>query len=133
MKRLLKHNLFLFSLTLIMHFQCNGDISGQLETFEITAPGREEFALVPFFSASTSYISGGLTFTYPIGLFSSPPTVRISIELSGIGYLTSLVVSPQITVNSATSTTVRVNLGTLVSIIEAGTGDVIVHLFANET
>ncbi|MGB8367526.1 MAG: hypothetical protein WCD44_04165, partial [Candidatus Babeliales bacterium] len=108
-------------------------ISGQLETIETPVPGRNEIVLVPFFSASASYINGGLTFIYPIGLFSSTPTVRIGIELGGIGYLLSRTISAQITANSASSTTIRVNLGTVGLITEAATGDVIVHLFANET
>ncbi len=131
MKHFLK-KIFLL-LPLIIHSPCYGDVSGYIEAIEITVPGREDNIQVPYFAASASYVSGGVTFTYPMGLFSSAPTVKIGIELSGIGFLASRVISAQITANSSTSTTVRVNLGTIITILEAGTGDVIVHLFAVET
>jgi len=124
--------LFLFSLSATTNFNCSGAISGRLNAIIIPVAGQEETVEVPFFSASASYENGGLTFTYPSGLFSTTPSVRVSAELSGANYSSTQTVSTQITANSTTSTTVRVNLGTVLSITEADDDDVIVHLFANE-
>lgn len=124
--------LFIFLLAATTNFNCSGAIAGRLTAVVIPVAGQEEEVQVPFFSASASYENGGLTFTYPSGLFSTTPSVRVSAELSGASYSSSQTVSTQITSNSTTSTTVRVNLGTVLSITEAADDDVIVHLFANE-
>lgn len=132
MKYFSKKLSLLFLLSSITSFNCYSAIAGRLTAVIIPVAGQEEEVQVPFFSASASYENGGLTFTYPSGLFSSTPSVRVSAELTGLSYSTSRTVSTQITANSASSTTVRVNLGTTGAVTEAADDDVVIHLFANE-
>ena len=81
-----------------------------------------------YFSQSLPYTQGGLTFTYPTGLFTNPPTIQITIQSGTV--LTTTLFTPMVTSNSATSTTVYVNASTLLSILEATSSQVTVHLVA---
>lgn len=104
-------------------------VSGPLaQETEITA-GHIQKTILHYAAEEKDYVNGGITFTYPTGLFSQAPTVRITIE-SKIGYSASELITPCITANSSTQTTVRVNKGTLSVFQEAATNDVAVHLFA---
>jgi len=92
-------------------------------------PGNTERNVVHYATEGKDYVNGGITFSYPSGLFSQVPTVRITIETK-MGYSSSELITPCITANSATQTTIRVNKGTVSSFEEAPTGYVRVHLFA---
>ncbi len=92
-------------------------------------PGHIERSVVHYAAEEKDYVNGGITFSYPSGLFSQAPTVRITIETK-MGYYSSELITPCITANSATQTTIRVNKGTIASFEEVSTGDVSVHLFA---
>jgi len=84
------------------------------------------------FCQSLNYVNGGVIFTYPNGLFTSPPCVNVSTTLLGQVYSSDLIVSEFIISNSIASATVRVNLGTVGGITEASNNDVIVNLCAFE-
>ncbi len=77
------------------------------------------------------YVAGGVTFNYPAGMFSSAPNVRLAIELKNLTYSTGQIISPIITANTTTSTTVRVNVGTTASMSEALTDDITIYIFAS--
>ena len=126
MKRLLT---LLCATLLIQTFGCYsemliGSLTQEIETTTSITRKRLRFA-----ADEKDYINGGITFNYPTGCFSVPPTVRITIETK-IGYSSTELMSPCITSNNATQTTVRVNKGTTASISEASTDDVCVHIFA---
>lgn len=82
---------------------------------------------------SLSYAPGGVTFTYPSGLFTNPPTVTIGVQ--GVSLPTgTTIVSPIVIANAATSTTVQVFVGDiLLGILEAASGEVTVHIRATGT
>lgn len=121
--------ILLCSTLLIQTFGCCaemivGSLVQEIETTTSITRKRLHFA-----ADEQDYVNGGLTFNYPAGWFSASPTVRITIETK-IGYSSTELITPCITSNDATQTTVRVNKGTTTSISEASTGDVCVHLFA---
>ncbi len=92
-------------------------------------PGHIKREILHYAAEEKDYVNGGITFSYPSGLFSQAPTVRITIETK-LGYSSLELITPCITANSATQTTIRVNKGTVSLFEEAPTGFVIVHLFA---
>lgn len=95
-----------------------------------TGAGATQLSPLNYAAQTLSYTAGGITFTYPAGFFSAPPTVLISLTLTGLSYTTATTVVAMIASNSASSTTVRVNKATLASILEAGTNDVEISIFA---
>lgn len=113
--------------TIIVFQYIHADMqSGHMYQEIASEQGRVDIVKMNFATDVLPYVSGGLTFTYPTGLFSTAPRVQITIErafslLSATAFITS---------NSATSTTVRVVLGSLLSILEAATGTVTVYLLA---
>lgn len=120
---------FLFLSTI--SFYSEGVVTGRLSTF-ISNPSGFQSSLTPYCIDTASYVNGGVTFTYPAGLFSATPTIRVSLEENTTAYSTSQVFVAEITVNSATATTIRVNLVTTSSITEASSDEVTVHIFAIE-
>jgi hypothetical protein len=82
------------------------------------------------------YTNGGLTFTYPVGLFPQAPIVTVSLQPNGVVPMDTTYVA-EITTNSATSTMITVKeIATIspgvVSISEAATNDATIYLQAFE-
>jgi len=119
-------------LFLMVSFHCKGLVTGNLLTFETQAPGLLREDVIPYFLDNASYVNGGVTFTYPAGLFSTTPTIRVSLEENATVYSTSQVFVAHITSSSATSVTIRVNLVTTSTISEASNNEVTVHINAIE-
>ena len=119
-------------LFLIISFHCKGFVTCNIERFESVADGLLQNSEILYFIDNASYVNGGVTFTYPVGLFSITPTIRVSLEENTTAYSTSQVFVPHITTSSATSVTIRVNLVTTATITEASNDEVIVHIFAIE-
>jgi hypothetical protein len=107
------------------------DISGIITTSVEVSPGYTQYGNAYWYSASAPYVNGGVTFTFPTNLFLQTPTVVASVSIGSSGsYSASTTVSCIVTSISTTSVTVRVNTGTLSSIIEAATNDFTVHVWA---
>lgn len=104
--------------------------TGPLKKETNPAPGVIQTKMASFCEEMKDYVSGGVTYNYSPGLFSGAPNVKVGIQLKNLAYSSGLIVSPVITANTTTQTTVRVNVGTTSSVAEAATDDVIVHLFA---
>lgn len=84
-------------------------------------------------SQKVSYTAGGLTFTYPVGLFTMVPMIRLAVQANA-AHADTITYTAEISANSTTSATVMVykfttTLG-LVSIAEAASGDVTIHFVA---
>lgn len=84
-------------------------------------------------SQKLSYTAGGLTFTYPTGLFTMIPMIRLAVQANA-AHADNITYTAEISANSSTSATVMVykfttTLG-LVSIAEAASGDVTIHFVA---
>lgn len=114
----------------IISFHCKGSVTGNLSTFESVADGLILNSAISYFIDSASYVNGGVTFNYPAGLFSTPPTIRVSLEEAETTYLTGQVFVAEITANSTTAVTIRVNLVTTSTITEASNNEITVHIFA---
>lgn len=106
-------------------------MQGSFDKESMATPGIIRFSKFRVYQDQQDYIPGGVTFNYPIGLFNSPPNVRLSIQLKNLIYTPTLVITPIVVTNSATSTLVMVNLGTI-GIAESLLDDVTIHLFASE-
>ncbi len=128
----MKYFTSLFLLFLTIGFHCKGAVTGNIERFESISDGVIQNSEMLYFLDSASYVNGGVTFTYPLGLFSITPTIRVSLEENMTAYSTSQVFVPHITSSSATSVTVRVNLVTTATIAEAASDEITVHIFAIE-
>lgn len=135
-------SLFLLpSLLLLMaSFYCESAITGRLSTFKPHASGLRN-GVKPYFIDNATYVNGGVVFSYPEGLFSTTPTIRVSLEENATAYSPSQVFVAHITASSATSVTIRVNLvatSTIASLVttstitEASNDEVTVHIFAVE-
>lgn len=57
-----------------------------------------------------AYVNGGVTFTYPVDMFLSPPFVTATVEANTHTYTSSDKLSSIVTSNTATAATVRVNI-----------------------
>jgi hypothetical protein len=79
---------------------------------------------------SLDYVNGGITFAFPAGTFAATPKISVSIRLKNLAYSAATSLSHAIEAASATAVTIRVNKGTIVSIIEAATDDVTVEIHA---
>ncbi len=117
----------LFLLFLIINFHCEGATSGYFEVHEPQTVRLSETRLISYFVDVVSYTNGSVTFNFPATLFSDPPIIKVSLQ---IAYSTSQAYVIQITANSATSATVRVNLLTTSTITEASDDEVMVHILA---
>ncbi len=82
--------------------------------------------------AKANYVKGGTTFTFPSGYFSGAPMVSITIQLLGMSYSTSKLLSPVVTFNDKTKCTVRVNKVKEEYVNECSNDSVIVYLHAIE-
>lgn len=102
---------------------------GRLNTTKIS-PGLIINSFRMYYSNKLSYTTGGITFTYPEGVFSSAPLVIISTTLQNLEYSTNQIVNPQVTTNNDTSTIIRVNVSNGGTIQEAADNDVTVNLLA---
>jgi len=99
----------------------------------IVTPDSVQRSNLNYVSDEQTYVTGGVTFTYPVGLFSVAPFVNISIQPT-TPHGNTQTFTAEISANSASSATVKVyhlvtNAG-LVEISEAATGSVIIHFFA---
>ena len=122
----MKYFASLFLLSLIISFHCKGALTGNFEVHEPKTATLLETKSVSYFIDIVSYVNGGITFNFPEGLFSGPPIIKVSLQIS---YSASQAYVIQITENNATSATVRVNLLTTSTITEASNDEVIVHIF----
>ena len=104
------------------------DLSGPI-TSQVVSPGSVEYSTAFWYSASASYVNGGLTFTFPTNLFLQTPTVTVSVLNNGT-YSALTTITTQITALSSTSVTVRVNSGTILSIGEAPTDFCTIQIWA---
>jgi len=129
-KESMKHFASLFFLFLITNFFCKGSTTGTIQIFESQADGLIRNSTAYCFVDVVPYVNGGVTFNYPPGFFSIAPAITADLQENGITYSTSQVFVAEITANSSTSTTIRVNLVTTSTITEANDNDVIIHFCA---
>ena len=96
--------LFFLSL-LTISFYSEAVTTGRLSTF---APHESGFktSIIPYCIGTASYVSSGVTFTHPAGLFSSAPTIKISLEKNTTAYSTGQVFVALITTNNTTLRTI---------------------------
>lgn len=99
----------------------------------VVAPGIISDFAMPLLADSANYTSGGVTFTFPSGTFSSTPTVRVTIIASSstgnVAYVAYIVSVDQ---NSVTIKVTKIGvLGLSLFVQEAATDEVVVSIFAN--
>jgi hypothetical protein len=104
------------------------DLSGIITTSTQISPGYTQLGNAYWFAASAPYVNGGVTFTFPTDLFIQNPTVLVS--LSTDNYSSTDDYSAFVTVIDPAFITVRVNTNTLISIAEAATDSVTLHVWA---
>jgi hypothetical protein len=101
-----------------------------------TGLGTNHVTRIPayFYSSAAAYVHGGLTFTYPSGLFTQTPTLLLTLSLLGRAYSPSELVVAEVVSTTSVQATVRVNVGaatgTFPTISEANTNDVTVYIRA---
>ncbi len=127
MKQFLKA-IILFVFT--QYFSCNAFITMPAFTEERIHSGIIARERTNWCIDAIDYTNGGVSCSYPAGLFTNVPYVAITLELKNASYATTEQFAAVITSNSATQTTVRVNKIDADSVQEASDDDVIVHIFA---
>lgn len=85
-------------------------------------------SLVNVATSTQDYTNGGITFTYPAGTFTAAPVVNLTIVLKNLAYSSATSLTAVVTANSSSSCTIRVNKATLISLVEAATNDVTIHI-----
>src|ERR1700738_3854825 len=98
MKRLL---IIMIAVLHSQSFMSHAMITGLTQQTIIISPTQTSMSMVPFASDTQSYVNGGITFTYPAGLFTQAPYVVIAVQLTGLPYSTSQQVTTVITSHSA--------------------------------
>ena len=103
---------------------------GYLER-SIILPTRVERSPWAFVSDEETYTSGvgGITFTYPVNLFTSPPCVQVSI-MQNVGHADTQAYITEVSANSTSSTTVMVYVVNAGVVNEAPTGAITVCIFS---
>ncbi len=104
-------------------------IKGHNTRMDDSVPGVTKTVQSNWVKDKKSYVNGGVTFTYPDGFFSSAPHVFVTLELTGMSYSDGITVTPLITANSNSSTTVRVNCYSE-GPLELSDNEAIIHLYA---
>ena len=130
----MKHISTFFALTIILHhsfcypLMVTGSVTQNIITS--TSETRKELYIISNFD---NYTTGGLVVTYPVGLFTLPPVVQLSVQPTAPHASDSTYVA-EISANSASSTTIMVYLISttlgIVSVAEAPNGSVAVNLLA---
>lgn len=92
--------------------------------------GRTDYQKQYYATGTIDYSSGGITFSYPAGLFTQAPHVIVTVQLKNLDFSTTKAITPIVTSNSAAQTVVRVLSETLTTFDEASTNDVSVNLLA---
>src|SRR6266404_3703808 len=89
----------------------------------VILPDRDERSPLSFVSDAQTYTNGvgGITFTYPVSLFTSPPCVQVSI-VQNVGHPDTQAYVAEVSANSASSTTVMVYVVNAGLVSEAPTG-----------
>ncbi len=87
---------------------------------------REELFII---SDSQSYTTGGITFTYPVGIFTLPPVVQVSVQPNAPHAASETFVA-EISSNSLSATTVMVYVVQFGVVSEAPNGSVTINLLA---
>lgn len=129
----MKRIISLFALLITLHASA-GPLEGTL-TYVTNPSGYSTpttyIPQIPYISEAMFYNVGGLTYTYPVGLFNSTPLVLVSITLVSPATLTdtySAVIASGADNISATVLVYRISNGGTVT--QASASEVLVTLFA---
>lgn len=123
----MKKTFFLATATLIFRASLALSVSGSITTIEEIYPGYTEQGTAFWCSESISYTEGGVTFTFPSGLFTAIPTVVVSVSSST--YNSSGLLGNVITDLTTDGCKVYVTVGTMSAVGEALTDSVKVHIW----
>ncbi len=108
-------------------------ITGDLVA-NIQSGSKVDSTTIHFYTATLSYINGGLTFAFPENYFSSAPYVYVTTALNQYQYTSDLEVNPIIVANNEDGVTIRINrenTGLLINgIVEAASDDFFVSILA---
>ena len=112
---------------------CYGQLSYGFITQTVINSDSIQMSDLNYVSDEQTYVTGGVTFTYPVGLFSVAPFINVSIQPTTVHGNTQTF-TVEISANSATSATIKVyhlvtNAG-LVEISEAAAGSVTIYFLA---
>jgi len=119
----------LFIITaLLQTYSCSSQMTASI-TQDVNTSTMSTRSILYIVSDSQNYTTGGLTFTYPTGLFTLPPIVNISVQPNAAHPATETFVA-EISSHSAGSTTVMVYQIIYGIIHEAPNGSVTINLLA---
>lgn len=124
-------NIFkLFILTTILHpYSCYSTMVTATITQNIitnTSTTREPLYII---NDTQSYTTRGITFTYPVGIFTLPPIVLISVQPNISHPVTETYVA-EISANDASSTTIMLYQISFGVVSEAANGAAMINLLA---
>lgn len=120
----------LLTLTIILHnASCYSAMTTATIVQEIITSSSITMSNLYVINDMQSYTTGGITFTYPVGLFTLPPIALVSVQ-SNISHPVTEAYVAEISANSASSTTImlyRISSGV---VSEAANGAAMISLLA---
>lgn len=129
LRRIMK--IFLTFLGLLTLHNYTLAVYGRLQYIVPVSATIQQYNIAYYNSVIQDYVSGGNTFTFPTGIFTLAPTVRVSTVLKNSVYSPTEMYVPVIVSINSTSATIRVNkISDGGGVVEAGTDDVSLHLLA---
>lgn len=123
----MKYLIFLVFILTTQFFNCSGMATFDMSLVVITTNtiSKSPAYLV---TEQQSYTTGGTLFTYPSGLFTSAPTMSVTVEDPSPS--SSIVYTAEASNASATSATIMVYANSSGVMAEAPNGSVTVHVIA---
>ena len=128
----MKKRIILLFITLSLSAGINAVMSKGFITFvDSPRPGRMDRTEIPYLIDEASYVTGGVTFTYPTNWFSMTPMVNVSIKIN-VPFLTTDTWSAVVVSSDVTQAHVSVTKfdGITMTTTEAGPGDVTVTIYS---
>lgn len=126
----MNHLMKLLTLTIILHnASCYSAMTTATIVQEIITSSSITMSNLYVINDMQSYTTGGITFTYPVGLFTLPPIALVSVQ-SNISHPVTEAYVAEISANSASSTTImlyRISSGV---VSEAANGAAMISLLA---
>jgi hypothetical protein len=107
---------------------CSAIITGMMIQ-ETTTGDMTERDILNYAIDQQLYATGGITFTYPVGWFSAPPYVQVSVGQNEVHPTTETYVA-EVSVNTSTGTTVMVYKVSSGVVTEAPDSTLIIYLLA---
>jgi len=127
-KKMKKYALTLITATVIQFFNCYSVMETYEMTLDIISTNTTERFPAYMITDQQPYVNGGLVFTYPAGLFTSNPTISLTIDAPL--HASNITYTVEVCLESSTSATVMAYENNSGVLTEAPTSSINIHFIA---